>query len=136
MVQFWTLSTVVMAACLSLGGCIKGSSAEIASRDDVSLANTSQNDVAYSYGSIRKASGENKRLRAELERRNAFTPEEWSRIDTGHIRVGDSLDLLYASWGQPFKYSSLQSEFGESNLFIYDNSRVYLRNGRVTAIAQ
>ena len=123
---------VVCVICLALAGC-QGSPAEISMRSEEQLRTTTLHELSVAYGSW----GQPKRIRAELERRNAFTPQEWAMIDEGRIRVGSSRELVLAARGDPRYVRRSSSAYGGyREVWIYEQGRdrdyVYLDGIQVT----
>lgn len=131
-------SVIIAALLLGLAGC-SGTVAEVGSRRGTDLEATPTAHVAEAYGE--GAHGHlftsTAPLRAELERRSAFTPEEWAMIDAKEIRVGASEELVLASWGSPDRTRRGVSAYGGSTLWVYEHdngdSYVWLEGGRVVA---
>ena len=73
-----------------------------------------------------------KEILVELKRRNLFTDEEWKRINSGNIKMGDSHLLLMASWGDPVKINRTVILGGAHEQWVYSSSYVYLDNGVIT----
>jgi len=83
---------VILTATLTLGGCVSGT--DVASWDTARLAGQ--------YGNVRGMSLTQWELyESELKTRNAFTPEQWERIQQRKIQPGDSSEFVLAAWGEP-----------------------------------
>lgn len=54
--------------------------------------------------------------RAELERRQALTEEEWHLVDQHKIRIGMSRYAVLASWGPPTDVKQQTNEYGLTQL--------------------
>ncbi len=82
-----------------------------------------------------------KRIRRELERRDIFTPEEWTIIDKQQIAIGKSKLLLLASWGYPTDTNRTTTAKGVFVQWIYQKptvnyeaAYVYTRDGIITSM--
>lgn len=79
--------------------------------------------------------------KAEIERRNLISHDEWDVIDKKQVRIGMSVCALRASWG-PAKENSTTTRYGYSIQHVYRLSwcrrckvqYVYTSGGKVTAI--
>jgi hypothetical protein len=85
-------------------------------------------------------SGVNK-ARAELERRQALTEEEWQLVDQHKIRLGMSRCAVLASWGPPTDVKQQTNEYGLTQVVWRWQRRngtaqfVYLENDAVASFA-
>lgn len=137
MVRICLLSIVLSTALL---GCAAGSPGEIATRRGEALASTSSPELISAYAWERKAPSlvhDNETvLRAEIDRRNLFSDEQWSRIETKSIRIGDPEILVWASWGPPDRIHKLTTASGERRALTWNDSRslVYIEDHKVVAI--
>lgn len=89
----------------------------------------SNEDVVYAY----HWHGKGKRMRAEIERRGLFSADEWGRIDSGRIRLGDRELVVMASWG-PASVHRTTATWGTASVWDYGHADVVFENGRVVAI--
>lgn len=105
------------------------------------LAARSDNEVCESYGVYSHGIGWGEvanQYRAEIERRNLITPEEWALAAKKQLRIGMSQCAMYASWGKPDRenrsvYSggiTIQHVFNSGYRYIRP-TYVYTHNGRV-----
>jgi len=68
-------------------------------------------------------------LRAELLRRGATTPEEWTLSDAGHITLGMHRCIVFAMLGTPVD----ERVFGGLTVYTFPpNDRIGFRNGIIT----
>jgi hypothetical protein len=55
----------------------------------------------------------------EIKRRNYFSEDQWTEILAQQIKVGTSLEVLYAVEGRPLRYSRTANQQGEIHTYIY-----------------
>ncbi len=125
------LKLLVVVAVLMpvMSGCANSPYA-LALASDETIASTHSAHLAHAYNW-----DGNKRCRAELERRGVFTPADWTRIDNGEIRIGDTQLLVLAAWGSGLVVSKRVSAHGTVEVWDYGTVQyVTFRDGRVTAI--
>lgn len=80
-------------------------------------------------------------IKAEIERRNIVSADEWALIEAKQVKLGMSVCALRASWGAA-KENTTTSRYGNSIQHVYRLSwchrcnvkYVYTENGKVTAI--
>jgi uncharacterized protein YceK len=125
---------IILAVLLS--GCALGPK-RIATIDDRALCNW--------YGDWREEwtrKHEMPAIRAEIERRNLVSPDEWDLIDRKKVRIGMSICALRASWGTATE-NRTSTRYGSSIQHVYRcnwcrhytrGQYVYTENGVVTAI--
>lgn len=95
------------------------------------------------YGSMKTnmfGKGETPSIRAEMERRNLFSQEEWADIDANKIAVGMNTCALYASWGASYRENKTGGAYGnhvqhvyKCDVCSYPNAYVYTSGGKVTS---
>lgn len=129
---------ILMALCVVLLAGCSGTIGGVCMKSPEELKAEPTPNVAAAYGYASRFIGDDKKLRAELKRRNAFTPEQWDRIDRKKIVIGDPVELVYASWGSPTSVRNWTTEYSGGQEFEYyhvDRSNfVYIRDGRVAAV--
>lgn len=79
------------------------------------------------------------KLKAELERRGTFTEHEWMLISRRGIQMGMREEVVWVSWGRPWRENEEVDETGRYRQLCYatnasdlSKTYIYLRNGRVT----
>lgn len=133
-----SLCLIVLAA--GLVGCATGSPGEIATRRGDALVATSSPELISAYAwELRSPSllkDNATALRAEIDRRHLFTEEQWARIETKKIQVGDPEIVVWASWGPPDQINRLTTASGERRALSWHNSSslVYIEDHKVAAI--
>ena len=124
---------LVALLLVSVVGCTQGSPAEINSRTGEALHRSTNTELAAAYGI--PVWGQSKKIRSELERRKAFTAQEWEMIDARQVMVGSSRDLVLASRGAPQTVRRSASVYGSSETWIYERSGdrdyIYFQGGQV-----
>jgi hypothetical protein len=123
-----------IAAGVSLSGCAH-SPDRLAKWTDIQLCSR--------YGSMKTnmfGKGETPSIRAEMERRNLFSPDEWKDIDAKKIYVGMNTCALYASWGASYRENKTGGAYGNHVQHVYKcgacsypNAYVYTTEGKVTS---
>jgi hypothetical protein len=129
-------SVALLAACAALAGCA-GSPAAIGMAKPEQLAAESNealcNAVARTGGT---------KARAELERREALTPEEWSLVARNGVEIGMRRLVLFCSRGAPGVYGAINrtvTAHGTREQWVYRSDRysravyVYVDEGVVSA---
>ncbi len=125
---------MLVAATLGLGGCF--SAADVAKMDTV--------EVAEHYGQfngVPMSLIDPKLFEGELKKRQTFTDEEWQRINSREIKVGDSCEFVAAAWGKRNRAGSITLADGVRSWWEFDvdstkpgvYGTVYF-HGRVVAI--
>lgn len=133
-----TVLLLTIVAAMAVAGC-HGSAIEVSGRSDEALRESKNDEVLNAYAASRRDGAGNSRLRTEIERRNWFTAEEWDRIDRKTFRLGDKEAVVWAAWGKPDDISTLRTGDAVSRVLIYGDqadNRVYITNGRVSALGQ
>ncbi len=119
--------------------------AGIYAKSDSELERESTGDLARTYGQQRGGwPGKPERFETELRRRNAFTAEQWSRIQKRNVRQGDTSEFVLAAWGPPDDSLHQTSSNGASALWIYSfkttrpeaRGTVYFVGNSVSSITQ
>lgn len=125
------LCTVVLVLSTTLAGCAGSAVRALSSKPD-QLATFDDGTLCQAY-SLKKSD----KVRAELQRRDALTADEWQAVDGGKIFVGMRYPALLCSWGAPDKTNMTTTEYGKSAQWVYglfDVRRyVYLERGEVVA---
>lgn len=132
------LLLTIVSISLAMAGC-KGSYAEMAMRSPDEIAKLPDDQLVAVYANERGRWGENEKFRREITKRGLFTPEEWDRIDRKTFRLGDKEEVVWAAWGTPDDVSTLRTGDGVSKVLVYGDradNRVYILNGRVSALGQ
>ena len=131
--------SLLLCCCLFVLPACKGSYAEMAMRSPDELQALPKDQLVAVYANERGKWGENKKLRAEVERRQLFTPDQWAKIEKGTFGVGDPEGVVWVAWGKPDQIHTLTSGAGVSRVLVYGDhadNRVYITDGRVTALGQ
>lgn len=120
-----------LVALLVLFGC---QSQKIAALDDAELQKVPENELVGAW-----IDTSSPRVKAELERRGTFSEQEWDLIRRRGIQKGMREQVVYVSWGQPWRINEQVDAFGTSKQLCYDvdsygiaRTFVYVSNGRVT----
>lgn len=78
-------------------------------------------------------------LKAELERRGTFTPQEWQMISERAIHKGMREEVVWVSRGRPWRENEQVDAFGKSKQLCYNvdsngipKMYIYIQNGRVS----
>ena len=95
------ISTAILAACAALTGCA-GSPLAIGMASPEKLAAESDDALCDAYAVMGGT-----KARAELERRAALTPEEWSIVDRKTVAIGMRRLVLVCSRGTPGIYGGI-----------------------------
>jgi hypothetical protein len=117
----------LMAAVLALGACAShpyniGWKNEAEMRD----ATTATLCKGYAWG------GSKPPIVAELERRKAFTPDEWAAIGQQAVKPGMSTDAAQCAWGPPREVERVEAG-GER--WVYWRGKSFIAtDGRVSAV--
>lgn|GEM_PF-2326672 len=132
-----TLAVALPASvgCYGIPGSPKWRVHELASMSPEEQAGQSTKALAQAYA-YRGNWDEAGTLRRELERRQAFTAEEWALIDQHQVQIGMSVDAMYASWGPPRKENVSVTRGGRHVQHVYARAYVYSENGTVTSWQQ
>ena len=114
---------LLVSAAVCMTGCGGPfAPAGIYARTPVELEQEPTVEVARAYGQQREAwFSESAKFEAELRRRAAFTDEEWARIKSRDIRLGDTQALVFAAWGEPVDGVTRESIYGNSAVWYYDH---------------
>jgi hypothetical protein len=136
---------LLSAFLMMVGGCaVKDSPVEVASRRGDALIGTDTDRLVCAFGHNRSFWGvQDKHLRAELERRAIFTPEQWAMIDNKQIAIGEPEWLVWCSWGAPDDVDEFTSGSGTTRTLWYKRGYtdptyqlVSIRLGRVEAFGR
>lgn len=123
---------------VAVAGCSSDTIGGVAFGSEETVQKTPTTFLSEAYGYTAHYMGNKERLRAELVRRQAFTTDQWARIDERTVAVGDPVELVFASWGTPDRVRNAVDATGSYQLFIYEHdyscSYVHLREGRVLAV--
>lgn len=129
MIRPWMTGAVIVLA--ALGGCA-GSPWEISNRSGEQLEDTPTERILWAYSSGRSQLEPSKNLRAELERREVFTAEEWERIDSGRLQLGDSKEMVLATYGEPrSRGGSTWQGLGSYEYWHYNGLCITFSGGRI-----
>lgn len=124
-----TLSIVAIVSLFALSGCMTAL-VDMSMGSDAELARASDWDVADAY-----YIGKGKRIRAELERRGLFTPDEWGRIDRERVQVGDRAIMVVAALGKPREKHTTSTAWATVELWQFPYAWVQVGgDGRVIAV--
>jgi hypothetical protein len=121
----------VVVACLLLVGCA-GSPIYLANASEEQLQEASNGQLYFAFNYF---GHDSPKIEAELRRRNLFTNEQWSRIKLRKISIGDTKDVVLASWGEPLRYYKDIGRWGTTEQLVYSGQYVYIENGVVDAIS-
>lgn len=129
-----------VVACLLISGCATG----IYAKRGAELEAESTTKVALAFGEARKTYSVNdpEPMRLELARRQAFTIEQWNRIESKSLKVGDSQEMVAAMYGYCQDQSTITNRFGTCSALVYGTPRsggcrvIYLRGTQVVAIEE
>lgn len=78
------------------------------------------------HSSLRVRDEIHNEIRAELERRQVFTEDEWQLIDSRKIRIGSRKLVVIASWGKPKNINTTITRFGRREQWVYGDYRPYV----------
>lgn len=117
------LALLGACACVLLGGCYTG----IYAMTPEQLETQETIDLASAYGNDRVGLITQPQFESELRRRNAFTAEEWARIEKRDLKPGDSMEFALASWGPPDNGINRDSLSGTRSVWCYYDN--YARPG-------
>ncbi|WP_290890620.1 hypothetical protein [Arenimonas sp.] len=126
-----------LSFALTIAGCASSPLAlSVAGKD--ALQAESADKLCFAYALMKPAG-----VRAELERRQLFTAQEWQRIEKGYWWVGMSEAALLCSQGKPAVVNQTVTAAGVSSQYVFEECRsycprryAYVRNGLVTALQQ
>lgn len=117
-----------MLRALVVLAVIAGCSA-YAGRSESDIATASDDELLWDYGKHGLPA-----VRAEIEKRNLFSDEEWRAIDRRVVYIGMSEAALFASWGwRPADFSYIASGV-KAREYRYGSRTVLVINGRVAEI--
>lgn len=101
------------------------------------LATADSKQLCDDYHQVRSPN-----VRAELERRNAITPDEWMLIDSKKVKLGMSEVAFLCAMGTPTVYGAInrsQGSWGTNVQYVYrfcstcKAQYYYVRNGKLTS---
>ena len=93
------MKAVTLFAAALLAGC--ASHVRMANMTPADLAEQSSMDLCQSYHWTTSKGTDRPDVRAELERREALTAEEWKLAESHEVRIGMSEVALMCAWGHP-----------------------------------
>lgn len=80
-------------------------------------------------------------IRAELVKRQIFSPQEWQLIDAQQVAVGESEDAMFCALGIQYDSHTTTTAGGDHTQFVFQHiglvdtyTYVYVDNGVVTAV--
>lgn len=125
----------VVAASLSMAAC--ESDIGYAMLSDEELAKKDTPTLIHAYSSVVNVH-QLPRVEKVLKDRGVFTDDEWTRIKEQKIRIGDSMDVVLASWGAPDDKSEVVTAIGKATIWRWNEYRgdaaVWFDGGRVSLI--
>ena len=122
----------LLLACATMAACTQSS---MMSPERMAGADSKQ--LCTDYHQVRSPN-----IRAELERRNAITPEEWALIDGKKVKIGMSEVAFLCAVGTPTVYGAInrsQGSWGTSTQYVYRFCQTckaqyyYVKNGKLTS---
>lgn len=125
------------AACLLAGctGTLYKNATELQAEPTLNVALAHGDSRVYPMGNTKK-------FETELDRREAFSPQQWEKIKAGKIGVGDPQELVAAAWGRPSRITTHTEVDNSGELWYYKgdtfqpHGMVILRGGRVASITR
>lgn len=134
---------LILAVLLgAFSGCA-GSPAHtvLLSPEDLKTTDVSVLTSAYGFEQVwwPKPKGHAK-LRAEIERRGLFKPDQWSRIDSQSPIIGDNPDVVAACWGYGDTVNVRVTNAGRLSVVKYNlgyqkSAYVHYVNGQVAEVS-
>lgn len=121
-----------MAMAVLIGGCA-GSPAAIQMASAEQLQSEELGTLIYVYGYLDGS----EKIENELRRRGVFSDDEWARIKSNRIQIGDRPDVVRASWGRPRRVNTFTSHIGRDEQWVYGHHKikyVYFSNDHVSSI--
>ncbi len=101
------------------------------------LANADSKQLCDDYHQVKSHN-----VRAELERRNAITPDEWVLIDSKKVKIGMSEVAFLCAMGTPTVYGAINrstGSWGTNTQYVYRFCQTckaqyfYVKNGKLTS---
>lgn len=122
-------ASLAMAACETDIGYAMLSDAELEKKDTPTLI--------HAYSSVVNVH-QAPRVEKVLKDRGVFTDDEWARIKAQKIRIGDSMDVVLASWGAPDDKNEVLTATGKTSIWRWGQYRgdaaVWFDGDRVSLI--
>lgn len=112
----------LVASCMLLLGCETDIGYALIS--DEELARKDTPTLVHAYSSVVNLH-QLPRVEKVLRDRSVFSEEEWSRIKDRTIRIGDSMDVVMASWGEPDEREKLITASGRTTIWTWERARGY-----------
>jgi hypothetical protein len=133
----WFALAAAMLCAAGLTACV-GSPGAISTESPKQLKAERTPNLCMAYGFFQQ-----EKVRAELTRRNALTPEEWSLVDAHSIEVGMSMCGMVAALGPPAETFHRVTATHDTYRYVYrlcsiydlkQHRTVYVENRRITEI--
>lgn len=125
----------VAAAALSMAAC--ESDIGYAMLSDAELAQKDTPTLIHAYSSVVNLH-QMPRVEKVLKDRGVFSDDEWARIKEQKVRIGDSMNVVLASWGAPDDTSEVVTNSGKTTIWRWNQYRgdaaVWFDGGRVSLI--
>jgi len=130
--------TIVALAVASLTGCVAGAPVAVNTSSPEALRAESSETLCNAWGFMHTD-----KVRAELERRNVLSAEEWRLIDARRVAIGMSRLALLCSWGDPGYSGAINRTVtarGVSEQWVYRDAvakrtrYIYVRDGKVVTM--